>query len=74
MGGPNAPPLTVMFQSQGRFFGGCCADVAGVVVGAGEFQSQGRFFGGCCFTAARITSDQHMFQSQGRFFGGCCSN
>ena len=38
------------FQSQGRFFGGCCG--VGFHRPRAElmFQSQGRFFGGCCIT------------------------
>ena len=61
------------FQSQGRFFGGCCSDGCVVPTGAYRFQSQGRFFGGCCVALHSDQRPSDMFQSQGRFFGGCCS-
>ena len=62
-----------LFQSQGRFFGGCCrgnAEKRGINA---EFQSQGRFFGGCCCPLKALPSAMMSFQSQGRFFGGCCA-
>ena len=40
---------SLQFQSQGRFFGGCCLAADGWWPGRFSFQSQGRFFGGCCF-------------------------
>ena len=60
------------FQSQGRFFGGCCAPDGKLYVSPEMFQSQGRFFGGCCSDLAQKTIVALKFQSQGRFFGGCC--
>ena len=36
------------FQSQGRFFGGCCLIIGLIALMMLMFQSQGRFFGGCC--------------------------
>ena len=60
------------FQSQGRFFGGCCMTETAVSRPGNQFQSQGRFFGGCCqFREVRLVLVM-QFQSQGRFFGGCC--
>ena len=41
-------PFPCWFQSQGRFFGGCCLSSMAVRRWIGRFQSQGRFFGGCC--------------------------
>ena len=37
-----------LFQSQGRFFGGCCVIENSRHIWLILFQSQGRFFGGCC--------------------------
>ena len=41
-------PAKVQFQSQGRFFGGCCGKSWANWRSRWLFQSQGRFFGGCC--------------------------
>ena len=40
--------VMVLFQSQGRFFGGCCVATLSAQRVELLFQSQGRFFGGCC--------------------------
>ena len=60
------------FQSQGRFFGGCCVGGCPRRPEHQRFQSQGRFFGGCCSALFAAWTSAVQFQSQGRFFGGCC--
>ena len=63
----------ILFQSQGRFFGGCCYQKRMEHQCFVQFQSQGRFFGGCCCSySVTIPTIFCVFQSQGRFFGGCC--
>ena len=53
---PQCPfcPGRCWFQSQGRFFGGCCSLRGGELTTCDLFQSQGRFFGGCCPASLRI--------------------
>ena len=49
---PTPKRLIARFQSQGRFFGGCCPVFRKIQEWNGLFQSQGRFFGGCCWERA----------------------
>ena len=61
------------FQSQGRFFGGCCLSrryyAAQFYPG---FNRRGDSLGGAAFCLLRMLPQLKEFQSQGRFFGGCC--
>ena len=61
-----------MFQSQGRFFGGCCGAARPTSGGPLSFNRRGDSLGGAAMWLKRSASFTHLFQSQGRFFGGCC--
>ena len=60
------------FQSQGRFFGGCC-NLARRVQTTGAFVSiAGAILWGVLLPSPAQFPPGCEFQSQGRFFGGCC--
>ena len=77
MGGAAQPPATnyrsaVLFQSQGRFFGGCCTTGRQVSPCATCFNRRGDSLGGAAKSHFGAEPLLGLFQSQGRFFGGCC--
>ena len=60
------------FQSQGRFFGGCCADPGRPSQREACFNRRGDSLGGAACRTVSPDPALFPFQSQGRFFGGCC--
>ena len=63
------------FQSQGRFFGGCCAAPIDFAHSEARVSIAGAILWGVLPTGSRWSVYQYLpFQSQGRFFGGCCIN
>ena len=70
-GGRGRGLACIRFQSQGRFFGGCCKWDNGENIRGGLFQSQGRFFGGCCCNILISSNDNSMcFNRRGDSLGG----
>ena len=63
----------VWFQSQGRFFGGCCFVDEALPHGNGIVSIAGAILWGVLLTIDPTPGAIGTFQSQGRFFGGCCA-
>ena len=69
------PPLCILqrFQSQGRFFGGCCWAELLITAGVHPVSIAGAILWGVLRHPGRCARGRAgPFQSQGRFFGGCC--
>ena len=62
----------IRFQSQGRFFGGCCLIAACLTTPLTRFNRRGDSLGGAAQSNPSCPAPPAPFQSQGRFFGGCC--
>ena len=61
------------FQSQGRFFGGCCIIISPYLASDPLVSIAGAILWGVLRDAKRSYGNGALvFQSQGRFFGGCC--
>ena len=65
--------LSQQFQSQGRFFGGCCLIAMFKLAMRHLFQSQGRFFGGCCKGVSDANLRSPRFNRRGDSLGGAAS-
>ena len=62
------------FQSQGRFFGGCCRELLNAMLAASGVSIAGAILWGVLLDQVPgVVATLRTFQSQGRFFGGCCA-
>ena len=70
---PLVATLMGLFQSQGRFFGGCCPYGPPIINHRYVcFNRRGDSLGGAALCNRPGPRYPGLFQSQGRFFGGCC--
>ena len=78
LGGAAPSSVTIIshpkwFQSQGRFFGGCCSERVYHCEACGLVSIAGAILWGVLPNFLEKLVCHFQFQSQGRFFGGCCS-
>ena len=70
----NLMGLFFLFQSQGRFFGGCCFSGDHIPKKIAVVSIAGAILWGVLRPPVSSQASDEKFQSQGRFFGGCCGN